>query len=88
MKSTRQEVYAALDTERAYQERVWDSSIIHAQEQSVGDAILLVEEYAAKARLAWSQQQYPETNALDIMRKIGGIAVRCMETHGAINREP
>lgn len=86
MKATRAEAYAAINTERAYQESRWPVGVNYANELSVGDFILLIEEYAARARAAWAKQSYPETDALDNMRKIGGIAVRCMETHGAIPR--
>lgn len=87
MKTERREVYYAIDSERAYQDSVWPNGIVHAQEQSIGEAILLVEEYATRARKAWSGQPYPETEALEMIRKIAGITVRCMETHGAPHRE-
>jgi hypothetical protein len=82
-KHTRESVYKLIDGERAYQEEMWDNMDVHANELSVGDFILLVEEYAARARKEWSGHKYPEQPALEHMRKIAGIAVRCMETHGA-----
>lgn len=86
-KATRQEVYAAFDSERNYQEETWPDAVVHSRELSIGDSVLLVEEYAARARTLWSKEHYPEKGALDAMRKIGGIATRCMERHGAIQRE-
>jgi len=79
--ATRAEVFAAIESERRYQDKVWPEGA-----PSVGDSILLVEEYALKARAAWATEAAPEMEALDIMRKIAGIAVRCMEVHGAPQR--
>ena len=93
---TRAEVYTAIDTERAYQDRVWEHNNPAnplpagdgvARSLSIGEDILLMEEYLAKARLQWTIEKRPEVGALDIIRKIAGIAVRCMETHGAPHRK-
>lgn len=89
MKSTRAETYAALDSERDYQEEHGPEAIgevIETGTLSVGDEILLMEEYLMRARKAWSDAASPEFEALRIVRKVGGIAVRCMEVHGAIPR--
>jgi hypothetical protein len=83
----RADVYKLIDGERDYQEGLWGSAVVHANELSVGDFVLMVEEYAARARKEWVGQPYPEVKALDHMRKIAGIAVRCMEIHGAPPRQ-
>ncbi len=76
--STRQEVYVAVDGERDYQE------VLNPDTLSIGDEILLLEEYAERARYEWSIDfGEPETEALNMIRKIAGIAIRCMEHHGA-----
>lgn len=87
MKTTRADVYAAIDTERDYQDRVWagTGSSGHGV-LSIGEEILLIEEYAARARSARSRETYPEQVALEMIRKIAGIAVHCTEDHGAIPR--
>lgn len=87
--ATRDEVFQAINTERSYQEMQWPGRDIpgHDNQLTIGEFILLIEEYAAKARLEWSQESKPEMNALNTMRKIGGIAVNCMEQHGAPKRE-
>lgn len=85
--ASRCEVYSAVDSERDYQDRVWPDQRVHGQQLSIGDSILLIEEYAAKARAAWSKEGYPEVTALDNLRKVAGIAVRAMETHGAPRRK-
>lgn len=86
MYSTRQEVYAALDTERLYQSDASSDVIAPADSLSIGDEILLMEEYLALARSAWAGTNKPEIEALHIIRKVGGMCVRCMETHGAYPR--
>lgn len=53
---------------------------------TIGEEILAMEEYVLKARAAWIIEARPEINALAIVRKIAGIAVRCMEEHGAPKR--
>jgi len=89
----RSEVYAAIDSERDYQDRVWaennPANPTHPTDPrplSIGEDILLIEEYARRARAKWTGELRPEIGALDIIRKIAGIAVRCMETHGAPKR--
>jgi hypothetical protein len=86
--ATREEVYAAIDTEREYQMDVWpEGNLPNADNPlNIGECILLLDEYVSKARLAWTQEHKPETEALDIMRKCAGIAVNCMEQHGAPHR--
>ena len=89
MKSTRNEVYEALDSERDYQEEHGPEiigEVIETGTLSVGDEILLMEEYLLRARKAWTDAASPELEALKIVRKVGGIAVRCMEVYGAISR--
>ena len=84
---TRAEVYAAIDTERKYQERMWGEAQ-GGRRLSIGEQILLIEEYVARARHEWSIDKGPELKALEFVRKIAGIAVNCMESHGAPHRDP
>lgn len=89
MKATRAEVYAALDSEREYQDTVGAAAIgdvTEADSLSVGDSILMMEEYLLRARKEWTDSASPELEALRIIRKVAGIAVRCMEVHGALPR--
>ena len=86
--TTTKDVFDAIETELAYQQRIWGESGANGDGiLSIGERILLVEEYVAKARLSWSQESVPEIGALEIMRKIAGIATRCMIDHGAIPRD-
>lgn len=85
----RDEVYKAIDTERKYQDSVW-----HRKEGeddpnplSIGEFILLLNAYSDQARDQWLKEPKPEINALNTIRKIAGIAVNCMEQHGAPQRK-
>lgn len=80
-KVDRSEVYASIDRERDYQDRVWPNEFT-----SVGDVILALEEYVTRARSVWAGEPAPETGALGMIRKVAAIAVRGMEQHGVIER--
>lgn len=86
----REDVYKLIDGERDYQDTQWPEQAAEdsdARALSIGEDILLMEEYIANARTSWSVERRPETGALDIIRKIAGIVVRCMENHGAPARK-
>lgn len=86
MKTTREEAYKAIDSEREYQDKLWQNQEGGPNNLTIGEFILLIEEYAAQARNAWSKEVKPEMTALNAVRKIAGIAVGCMEQHGAPHR--
>lgn len=80
----RTEVYKLIDGEREYQQKLaevrdWsESDRNHAQ--SVGDFITLLDVYVQRAQAAYADNP-GNTAALDVIRKIAGIAVYCMELH-------
>lgn len=76
----RADAYAAVDSERDYQDARWGDTL------SIGEQILLAEEYISIARGEWAQEKPPEARALNVMRKIAGIAVHCLEDHGSPQR--
>jgi hypothetical protein len=85
--ATREEVFAAIDSEREYQQRVWagaDGEIDNPL--TPGEFLTLLRVYLRKAEEAWVIEEKPEVNTLDAVRKIAGIAVNCMEQHGAPHR--
>ena len=88
--ATRDEVYAAIDGERSYQDSLWrlEPDRTEPNQLTIGEFVLMIEEYAAKARAEWIQEKKPEQSTLHVMRKIGAIAVNCMEQHGAPPRNP
>lgn len=82
--STRAEVYSALNSERDYQDKLGSDRTDGAQ-HTVGDYIVMLQSYQHKLTEAWTNNAGTE-EALKVIRKIGGIAVHCMEDHGAIPR--
>lgn len=85
-KLTRKEVYEVIDTERNYQDNLGPDRTNH-QPHTVGNYITMLQHYQGQLVTAWTLNAGDE-KALDIMRKIAGIAVHCMEVHGAPKREP
>lgn len=81
--AVRQDVYDAISGERDYQDKLNDRWI------SPGEELLLLQEYVDRARTAWTKDFGKTTNPeyLHVVRKIAGIAVRCMEHHGVLRRE-
>lgn len=88
MKATRQEVYEAIDGERDYEDELWPQNGERDNPRlTVGEFLLLIEEYVDKARKDWTVESRPENATLKGIRKIAGIAVNCMENHGALRRQ-
>ena len=81
---SRNEVYAAVDSEREYQEYVVEPSLADqgVNQHNVAGELVLMKLYLDRATNLWAGRPTNET-ALDCVRKIAGIAVRCMEHHGA-----
>lgn len=85
----REEVYKLIDGERDYQTKVeHDSSRTEMvfdgvpRPHSVGEYMILLHYYLGKADEAWVMNA-GDTAALDVIRKIAGISVHCMEDHDA-----
>lgn len=77
----RSRVYEIIDSERDYQDKKWSG-----QKHEPGAYILLLEEYVKRAREIWANSD-GDLPALDCVRKVAGIAVHCMEEHGAPSRK-
>jgi len=98
--TNREEVFRAIDSERAYQDSLWSNpdGSETPNPLEVGEFLLLIEEYASKARAIWvnepkklagdrdGKRHYCEVDALEFLRKIAAIAVNGMEQHGAPQR--
>jgi hypothetical protein len=86
---TREEVFHAIETERNYQDLVIAGDPRrHANSlpaHSVGDYLTMLATYLRKAQDAWTLNGGDELSLHEI-RKIAGIAVHCMEDHGAPER--
>jgi len=81
----RAEVYAAIDGERDYQDGL-GADRTDGHRRTVGDYLTMFQYYLDQAIAAWTTNPGDE-QALDVIRKLAGIAVHCMEDHGAPKRE-
>jgi hypothetical protein len=73
----REDVYKLIDGEREYQNDIWDADI---DSKTVGSHLTLLDTYLRAAKDGYT---YTDGNrkALDTIRKIAALAVRCMELH-------
>lgn len=81
----REVIYDVIDGERDYQDAL-PPTRTDGHPRSVGDYLVMLDEYGRRAKIAWTDNPGDE-QALDVVRKIAGIAVHCMEDHGAPRRE-
>lgn len=86
--SAREAAYAAIDTERDYQESKWGGSASSGEPgagRSIDEFALYIQGYANDlANVA--AHTLDATEKLNFVRKVGGLAVACMEQHGAPHR--
>lgn len=80
--TTRNEVYKVIDAEREFQNKRYAG-----RHHEVGAYLTLLRNYISKAEEGWVSGA-GDLDALNIIRKIAGIAVHCMEEHGALPRLP
>ncbi len=83
--SKRDDVYNLIDGERDYQDKL-SSSRTDGSSKTVGDYLVMLDRYVRLAQDAWTDNAGCE-KALDQIRKVAGIAVHCMEDHGAPARQ-
>jgi hypothetical protein len=82
----RQEVYALIDGERAYQDARWnETTTTSGGKHSPTEWLVFIEDYLLQARHIATRESEPQASVrvMDIMRKIGGMAVAAMEQNGA-----
>ncbi len=90
MKASRQDVYQAIDSERAYQTK-WDTAESRGL-HTPGEFILFMEHYLAEARRLESTTESGNNGvgggegSLDFIRKVAALGVSCMEQNGAPRR--
>lgn len=80
--ATRQEVYAAIDSERNYQDQLPRNDM---KEQAQLEQLTIIKRIVRDIE-DWFYEQ-PGLPPMDFMRKIAAVAVRSMEQHGAPKRE-
>ena len=66
------EVYEAITRERIYQDKVWENKL------KVGEHVALLNFYVQELNRAWTVNS-GDFMAMEVIRKIAGICVRCME---------
>jgi hypothetical protein len=94
LKATREEVYSVIDTEREYQDWRWQgtassqrrSSSHGATDRTLDEFILYIKGYADDLVNIASHSDDPNEK-LHFVRKVAGLAVACMEAHGALPRK-
>lgn len=77
-KATRQEVYAAIDSERDYHTTLARNDVKFQQPM---EQLAIIRRIVRDMEDHWYDK--PGQPPMDFMRKIAGVAVRCMEQHGA-----
>jgi hypothetical protein len=96
--ATRADVYAALDSERDYQEDRKDDSARAYERQGlsrvdsgheVASFLTYMRDYLTEAEHVCSRNWGPDADlrTLHIIRKVTALGVACMEEHGAPQRE-
>lgn len=77
----RADVYKVLDSERAYQTNKWGATDL---DHSPEEWFAYIEDYIGEAKhiLAREAGATARPKAMEIMRKVGGMAVAAMEQHG------
>ena len=88
-KLSRKEVYDLIDGERMYQDREWPegNGSGGSNPLTVGEFVLLMQSYLRQADEVWIREGKPNVKTSEFVRKVAGIAVNCMEQHGAPARK-
>lgn len=79
-------VFNIIDTERQYQDQL-GMDRTDGRHHTVSGYVIMFQHYLAKAYEQWIIHPGDEY-AIDVIRKLAGIAVSAMEKHGTILREP
>ncbi len=86
---TREQVYKAIDSERDYQDSKWGSTLSGGRP---GNGFRTTDEYVAyivgytNELVQVASHFGDETAKLNVVRKVAGLAVACMEQNGAPQR--
>jgi hypothetical protein len=85
--TARAEVFAALESERAYQAK-WETESESKGLHSLEEFFVYMRDYIDEAQHILSRRARQEAfpKALDIMRKVAALGVAAMEQHGAPQR--
>jgi hypothetical protein len=83
VKVSRSEVYAAIDSERIYQDHLWGDQMINPP--SIDAFACYVQGYTNQLVEKCSTSEDVDAR-LNFFRKVAGLCVACMEQHGAPSR--
>lgn len=85
-KSTQKQVFDSIATERRFQD-LEDKKFKREGHEPVASELLAMDAALSEARLAYLKAEtYKAEAAIEFVRQIAGIAVRCLEHHGVIDR--
>jgi len=73
-KMERENVYKLIDNEREYQDEKWPN------QRSVAEELLIMQKFLDKSRTSYTSV-LGQSVALDQIRKVVAIGVRCLENH-------
>lgn len=88
--TARADVYAAIDSERAYQEHRWSEDTTQSGgTHTPTEWLVYIQDYLTQAFNQASRHPDPVSRnlVLDTIRKIAAMGVACMEQHYAPRRE-
>lgn len=89
--ATRAEVYAAIDSERAYQTSKWNAQTTDSEGRhfQVEEWLVYMQDYLTEAmhQVTRNSDQVGNPMALDTIRKVAALGVAAMEELGAPKRE-
>lgn len=86
--ATRQAVFAAVNSEREYQEVKWNDSVEPTHTHSVPEWLVFIEDYVNEAKRVYTRREEPfaTTFGLHTLRKIAAMAVAALEQNGVVTR--
>ena len=81
----RKDVYKLIDGERDYQDSLGDDRT-DGKTRTICDELVLLQVYVHRALEVWTDTP-GDVETREIVRKIAGIAIRCMENHDTPKRK-
>ena len=85
IKTERRSAFDAINSERDYQDAIFNEADRGATDRTLDEFILYIKQYADEAGCLTTHGQ--EEAALNFVRKVGALCIGCMERHGAPRRE-
>jgi hypothetical protein len=80
-----EDVLAAVDYEIDYAKALGNDRVESQDPHTTGEYLVMLDTYIAQAKAGWTFQA-GDRKALDAIRKVAAIAVRCMTDNGVVRR--